>query len=95
MQHKGDRAGRDTDDQHHGNGRPAQLDIGRRIRPGTAAPSRMLVADAGDASLFLRGWRDGPSAYLGRAGAVPLRWELVAAFGSAALAVRGNQGEAS
>jgi hypothetical protein len=54
----------------------------------------VLVADMGDGSLFLQGWRDGPSAHLSPADAVPLRRELAAAFGSAELAVGGDQSDA-
>ena len=72
VQHEGDRAG-----QNH-----QQLGIGRSIRPGTAVPPTVLVADMGDGSLLLEGWRDGPSAYLCPVDAVPLRRELQRAFGS-------------
>jgi hypothetical protein len=94
VQNEGGRAGRDTDDQPHGHGRPAQPGIGRSLRPGTGVPSRVLVADMGDGSLFLQGWRDGPSAHLSPADAVPLRRELSAAFEGTELAVHGEQGEA-
>jgi hypothetical protein len=54
----------------------------------------MLVADMGDGSLFLQGWRDSPSAYLTSSNAIPLPRELAAAFRSTKLALRGDQGEA-
>lgn len=92
MQHEGGLAGRDTDEQRDGNGQPPKLGIGRSLRPGTAVPSTVLVGDMGDGSLFLQGWRDGPSAYLSPADAVPLKRELAAAFGSTQLALRGDQG---
>lgn len=93
MQHNDGRTGRDTDDHRHDTGQPAQLSIGRSLRPGTGVPPRVLVADMGDGSLLLQGWRDGPSAHLNPADAVPLRRELAAAFGSTELAVRGDRGE--
>jgi hypothetical protein len=94
VQHKDGRAGQDTDDQPHGTGRPAQPGIGRSLRPGTGVPSRVLVADMGDGSLFLQDWWDGPSAHLSPADAVPLRRELAAAFGCPELAVHGEQDDA-
>lgn len=70
----------------HGDGHSEQTPsgIGCSIRPGTAVPPTVLVADMGDGSLLLEGWRDGPSAYLSVADAIPLRRELARAFGSAA-----------
>ncbi|MGH3770826.1 MAG: hypothetical protein ACRDRW_05430 [Pseudonocardiaceae bacterium] len=56
--------------------------IGYCIRPGTAVPPTVLVADMGDGALFLQGWRAGPSAYVCAADATPLREALAAAFGS-------------
>jgi hypothetical protein len=64
VHHEGGHAGQDTDDQCPDNGWPAQRGIGRSLRPGTGVPRRVLVADMGDGSLFLQGWRDGPSAHL-------------------------------
>lgn len=93
MHHEGGRAGQDTDHQPHGTGRPTRLGIGRSLRPGTGVPARVLVADMGDGSLFLQGWRDGPSAHLSPADAVPLRRELAAALGSPELTGRGERGE--
>lgn len=66
----------------------------RSIRPGTAVPGSVLVSDMGDGSLLLEGWRDGPSAYLSPADAVPFRRQLAAAFGSPDLTLSGSQGEA-
>ncbi len=91
MQHEG---GRDTDDPRDGNGQPPKPSIGRSLRPGTAVPPTVLGADMGDGSLFLPGWRDGPSACLSPAGAVALTRELAAAFGSTELALRADHGEA-
>lgn len=65
---------------------------GRSIRPGTAVPRSVLVSDMGEGSLFLEAWREGPSAYLSPADAVPLRRALAAAFGSPDLTPSGNQG---
>jgi hypothetical protein len=64
------------------------------IRPGTAVPATVLIAGMGEGSLFLQGWRDGPSAYLSSVDAVPRRREIIAALGSTELALRGCQGEA-
>ena len=84
VQNKGDRAGQDHQ----------RLGIGRSIRPGTAVPSTILVADMGDGSLLLEGWRDGPSAYLCPTDAMPLRRELAAAFGRTDLTPGCSEGEA-
>jgi hypothetical protein len=67
---------------------------GRSIRPGTAVPRSVLVSDMGDGSLLLEAWRDGPSAYLSPADAVPFKRQLAAAFGSADLSPSGSHGEA-
>lgn len=64
------------------------------IRPGTAVPSTVLVSDMGDGSLLLEGWRDGPSAYLSPADAMPFRRQLAAAFRSPDFTLSNNQGEA-
>ncbi|MGH3927819.1 MAG: hypothetical protein ACRDTT_33965, partial [Pseudonocardiaceae bacterium] len=66
----------------------------RSIRPGTAVPSTVLVSDMGDGSLLLEGWRDGPSAYLSPADAVPFRRQLAAAFGNPNLTSSGSRSEA-
>lgn len=87
-------AGQDTDEKPHGTSRPRQRGIGRSLRPGTGVPPRVLVADMGDGSLFLPGWRDGPSAHLSPADAIPLRRELAAAFGSPELAVHRDKNDA-
>jgi hypothetical protein len=84
VQHKGNPAGQDHQ----------QLGIGRSIRPGTAAPTTVLVADMGDGSLLLEGWREGPSAYLCPTDAAPLRHELAKAFGSTDLTPGSSEGEA-
>lgn len=44
-------------------------------------PSTVLVADMGNGSVYLQGWRAGPSAYLVAEDAVALRRELGRAFG--------------
>ncbi|MGH3828099.1 MAG: hypothetical protein ACRDQX_13155 [Pseudonocardiaceae bacterium] len=91
MRNEDGRAGRDTDEQRHGSSQPGRLGIGRSLRPGTGVPLRALVADMGDGSLLPRGWRNGPSAHLSPADAVPPRRELAAAFGNTEL---GDQGAA-
>lgn len=65
----------DTDDTSGGG-------IGYCIRPGAAVPPTVLVADMGDGTLLLQGWRVGPNAYVCAADADPLREALAAAFGS-------------
>lgn len=67
--------------------------IGCSIRPGTAVPHSVLVSDMVDGSLLLEGWRNGPSAYLSPADAMPLRRQLAAAFGSSRRTSNGDQGE--
>jgi hypothetical protein len=67
---------------------------GRSIGPGTAVPRSVLVSDMGEGSLLFEAWREGPSAYLSPADAVPLRRALAAAFGSPDLTPSGNQGRA-
>jgi hypothetical protein len=57
-------------------------DTGYCIRPGTAVPSTVLVADMGDGALLLQGWQVGLSAYVCAADAGPLREALGVAFGS-------------
>ncbi len=84
MQHEGDRADQDADNPCRGDGQDQQQhSIGRSIRPGTAVPPAVFLADMCDCGLFLQGWRDGPSAYISPFDAIPLRRELAAAFGSA------------
>ncbi|MGH3828451.1 MAG: hypothetical protein ACRDQX_14970 [Pseudonocardiaceae bacterium] len=56
--------------------------IGYCIRPGTAVPPTVLVANMDGGALFLQGWRVGPSAYVCAADSAPLREALAAAFGS-------------
>lgn len=95
MEHEGIQPHQSADDQRHGDDRDHQRHgIGRSIRPGTAVPPTVLIADMGDGSLFLQGWRDGPSVYLSRSDAMPLRQELAGAFGSTGPALSGGQGEA-
>jgi hypothetical protein len=66
----------------------------RSIRPATAAPRSVVVSDIGDGSLLLEAWRDGPSAYLSSADAVPFKRQLAAPFGSTDLSPSSSQGEA-
>lgn len=65
-----------------GNGGLRPGGIERSIRPGTAVPPTLLVADMGNGAMLLQGWRVGPSAYVCAADAGPLRRALAAAFGS-------------
>ena len=67
---------------------------GHSIRPATAMPRSVLASDMGEGSLLLKAWREGPSAYLSPADAVPLRRALAAAFSSPDLTPSGNQGRA-
>lgn len=64
-----------------GKGQQTQRGIGCSIRPGVACPATVLVADMGNGSLFLHGWRDGPSAYLIAEDSMSIRHALAAAFG--------------
>jgi hypothetical protein len=48
VEHEGGLAGQCTDNQRHGDGQgPQQHSIGRSLRPRTAAPPTVLVADMG------------------------------------------------
>lgn len=79
VEHEGIQPHQNTDDRRHGDGQGQQQHgIGRSIWPGTDVPPTVLVADMVDGSLFLRGWRDGPTTYLSPDDAVPLRRELAA-----------------
>jgi hypothetical protein len=93
--HQRNQVGQGTNDVRHGDDQDqGQHGIGRSIRPGTAVPPTVLIADMCDGGLFLEGWRDGPNAYLTASDAMPLRCELAATFGSNALAGCGDPGEA-
>lgn len=95
VQNEGDRADQDADNPRRGDGQDQQPhSIGHSIRPSTAVPPTVLVFDMGGGSLFLEGWRDGPSAYLCPADAVPLRRELARSFGSPDSTPSDGQGEA-
>lgn len=95
VQHEGDRADQDADNLRRGDGQGHQQHSMRRSkRPGTAVPPTVLVADMGDGSLLLAGWRDGPSAYLSSTDAVPLRRELARTFGRPDPAPDDGQGDA-
>lgn len=95
MQNEDESAVRNADAGHHGDEQrqPVQGGIGRSIRPGAPVPETVLVAEMSDGSLFLHGWRDGPSAYLMVEDSGPLRRELAAAFGSADTPAPGRSGE--
>lgn len=75
VQHESGLAGRDGDNQRHGDDQVDQplRGVERSIRLGTAVPPTVLVTNMGDGSLFLKTWRDGPRVYLSPADAVPLR----------------------
>lgn len=91
MEHQGIQPHHNTDDQRQNK---QQHGIGRNIRPSTAVPPTVLVADMGDGPLFLQGRRDGPSAYLSLADAVALRQELTADFVSTDRTPSSDQSEA-
>lgn len=84
MENENNRTGQNVDDPHSGDdtGRRARRGIGRSIRPGSAVPPTVLVADMSEGGLLLHGWRTGPSAYLTAEDSVPVRRALVAAFGA-------------
>ncbi len=94
MGNEGNQAARDAaavpPDDNHCEG---QHGIARSIRPGTAVPSTVLVADLCNGGLLLHGWRDGTSAYLSPSDAPALRRELAAAFNSHEAARRRDQGD--
>lgn len=60
----------------------SQNGIGYCINPGSDVPPTVLVAEMSDGAFLLQGWGVGPSAYVCRADAGPLREALAAAFGS-------------
>lgn len=95
MVNEGEPAGRAADVGHQADvrSRPVQWGIERSIRPGASVPATVLVAEMEDGSLFLHGWRDGPSAYVIAEDAGPLRQALAVAFGSADATVSDVQGE--
>ena len=90
MQHEVGSGGRDTDHQRHSTRQPG---IEHSIRPGTAVPPTVLIADMYDGGLFLQGWREGPNTYLTSSDAISLRRELAAAFGTPELTLPGDPGE--
>lgn len=92
MQHGDNQPGFEWFGRAHGNGERSS-GTGCSIRPGTAVPRSVLVSGMGDGSLLLEAWRDGPSAYLSPADAMPLRRQLAVAFGSPDLMQSGSQGE--
>jgi hypothetical protein len=71
---------------------PSQVGINRSIRPATAVPPTLLVADMLEGSVLLQGWPDGPTAYLCPADAAPLKRELAAAFGTTEPTPRADEG---
>ncbi|MGH3813016.1 MAG: hypothetical protein ACRDUV_11235 [Pseudonocardiaceae bacterium] len=65
MEHEGNQPHQGTDSQRHGDGQDQQqLGSGHSIRPGTAVPPTVFVADIGDG---FQCWRDGPSGGQGEA----------------------------
>lgn len=68
--------------------------IEHSIRPDTAVPSTVLVAEMGDGALYLASWRIGPSAYLTAQDSLGLSQELARAFGSDTVAPRDDPGQA-
>ena len=74
MHYDNDCAGRDIDNQHHGNGQAH--DTERSI----TVPPAVLLTELDNGTLILQGRPDGPRAYLNRAAAIPLRREPAAAF---------------
>lgn len=95
VENEGELAVRNTGAERHSDDQrlPVQWSVRRSIRPGAPVPDTVLVAEMSDGSLFLHGWRDGPSAYILAEDAGPLRRELAAAFGSAGATGRGVPGE--
>ncbi|MGH4008752.1 MAG: hypothetical protein ACRDTH_11460 [Pseudonocardiaceae bacterium] len=93
MEHKGGLAGRDTDDQRHGdvggNGN-VQWVIKYSIRPGAPCPQTVLVAAMADGSYLLMAYPLGEPVVVAK-DAVPLRPELAAAFGGTDGAARCSQ----
>ncbi|MGH3775526.1 MAG: hypothetical protein ACRDRR_07275 [Pseudonocardiaceae bacterium] len=68
MEHDANQTHRGTDNQRHGDGQDQQqLGSRHRIRPGTAMPPTVFVADIGGGPLFLQGWWDSPSGGQGEA----------------------------
>lgn len=94
MQHGDSEPGQGLESFGRADGNGERPGTGRSIRPGTAVPRTVLVSDMGDGSLLFEAWRDGPSAYLSPADAVPFRRQLAAAFGSPHLASSGGKSEA-
>jgi hypothetical protein len=96
VQHESNCASRDTDEQGHGNGQAdQQAATEHRIRPGTTMPSTVLITELDNGTLILQGRPDGPRVWLSPDEAVPLKRELVAAFGRTALTATGDgQGKA-
>jgi hypothetical protein len=72
---------------------PTSHELDRSMRAQAVRPTTVNVSDLGDGALFLQVWPDGPSVYLGRGDAGPLKRELAAAFRSTELAQRSSQGE--
>ena len=70
----------------------AREGIGRSIRPGTAVPATVLVAEMDDGYLLLHGWQDGTNAYICPQDTRPLKEALAAACGTAD-AMAGASGE--
>lgn len=99
MQHKGNQSGQRCEWFRRGDGDDDGGDhipsgTGRSLGPSTSVPPTVLVTNMGDGSLVLESWRDGPTAYLSPADAVPLRRVLSAIFENAALTLPANQDNA-
>ncbi len=95
MQHQGNQSRQNFEWFRRGDdgGRNEQMlsGTGCNIRPDKAVPPTVLVTNLGDGSLVLQSWRDGPTAYLNPAEAVPLRRVLSAIFANTALVLATRQ----
>ena len=89
--HYADGAGRDTEDQHHGNGQAEQLD-------GTdydmTTPPTVLVTALDNGTLVLQGRPNGPRVYLSPSDTAPPKRELAAVFLPTELRLGGDQDDA-
>jgi hypothetical protein len=84
MAYEANRAGQDADGQVLGDG----------IRPSTALPPTLLVTELDTGELVVQGRPAGPRVRLSPDDALPLRWELAAAFERAEQVVPSNDGDA-
>lgn len=92
MQHQGNQSSQRFEwfGLNDGDGKGMPSGNGNSVRSGTAVPDTLLVTNLGDGSLILQSWRDGPTAYLNPAEAVPLRRVLSAIFANTALVLVGK-----